>query len=761
MIDLKNPREVVMKLRISIVVTLIATLVSFSLAQTSEEGSHTTPSSSGAPEKTLGHYVMSQSVEFGYRFTDVDSQKVNPGDPTNLAMYNTLINLHTGPRLLEQTLSLRSPEHSGLLFDDLYVNSFGFGGDPNDLARIDASKYNWYDFRALFRRDWNFFDYNLLANPLNPPTSTPAIAIASSPHQFNSVRRMTDLDLTVKPNALVSLRLGYSRNTSEGPSLTTIPEASDAELIETTLLQTLRTSTDNYRIGVDFRFVPKTIISYDQLIVHTGYNTNWQDATFSWVLPNGTPADLGIAWDTLAGTPCPVPFIPAPPTASPTCSLYLAYTRSNPFRTSTPTEAVSISSSLIPRVSITGRVSYSNTNMSGQFFDFFNGFFSDQSVRQYANTGPLNGNRINVSTDLAATVQVTRHFRIIDQFRFYNFRIPSFWNSTLQTWTGGSAFDPVGPTPGSVDNTLFSRFLGENTKSNETRLAYDFTPYFGATLGYRYRTTVYTHTGINNDLTTGNIDTDLDVVDVHANTGIVGLWVRDSEKLRANLDAEVTSADNFLTRTSPLHSYLYRARVRYRPVRWLTLAATGDNYEARNGIQEISYNAHDRNFGFTASATRGDRLGFEMAYNFNDVASNAFLCFQDLSSTLPPGTGTCTADTGGGAPFELYQTYSSQDNYGSAQFLAKPMKRLTAKIGYSIVSVNGNATFLNPLQPFGSLKSNYHRPIGEIDYEFAHAWTGIVRWNYYEYLEKTPFFGPTAPRSFHANLTTVSLRYAF
>ena len=221
----------------------------------------------------------------------------------------------------------------------------------------------------------------------------------------------------------------------------------------------------------------------------------------------------------------------------------------------------------------------------------------------------------------------------------------------------------MGPTPDSVDNILFSRFLGENTKSNEIRLAYDFTPHFGATLGYRYRTTTYTHTGENNDLTTGDIETDLDVVDVHANTGIVGLWVRDGEKLHANLDAELTSADNSLTRTSPLHSYRYRGRVRYRPVRWATLAAAADVYEARNGIQEIGYNAHNRNFGFTATVTRNDRLGLELAYNFNDIASNAFICFQDLSSTLPPGTGTCAADTEGGAPFALYQTYSSQDNY--------------------------------------------------------------------------------------------------
>jgi hypothetical protein len=33
-------------------------------------------------------------------------------------------------------------------------------------------------------------------------------------------------------------------------------------------------------------------------------------------------------------------------------------------------------------------------------------------------------------------------------------------------------------------------------------------------------------------------------------------------------------------------------------------------------------------------------------------------------------------------------------------------------------------------------------------------------WNYYQYNENS-FTGPTAPRYFHANLTSLSLRYSF
>ena len=62
------------------------------------------------------------------------------------------------------------------LFDDLTLSSSGWGGDPENITRARVSKYHVYDFTGLFRRDQNYFDYDLLANPLNPPSSTTAPA---------------------------------------------------------------------------------------------------------------------------------------------------------------------------------------------------------------------------------------------------------------------------------------------------------------------------------------------------------------------------------------------------------------------------------------------------------------------------------------------------------------------------------------------------------------------------------------------------------
>src|SRR5215471_13777545 len=98
-----------------------------------------------------------------------------------------------------QTLSMQSQNHDGLLFDNLFIDSFGWGGDPNNALHARFNKNKWYDFNGQFRRDQTDFDYNLLANPLNPPTSTPSIPVTFSPHSFYTRRRMSDFDLTLLP----------------------------------------------------------------------------------------------------------------------------------------------------------------------------------------------------------------------------------------------------------------------------------------------------------------------------------------------------------------------------------------------------------------------------------------------------------------------------------------------------------------------------------------------------------------------------------
>ena len=228
---------------------------------------------------------------------------------------------------------MRSLGHNGPLFDTLSLSSFGYGGDPNDVSRLRIQKNKYYDFRVLFRRDKNFWDWNLLANPLNPVTTNAAVSpttpIISSPHALDLVRRMQDYDLTLFPNSRIRWRLGYSRNRDQGPGFFT----TDGGTIPT-FPENFSYTTNAYRAGVDFRVLPRTTISYDQFLSYFQQNNSVTDnpladpQNFGFQLANGTPVDLGNVWASSGGEvlPCAAPIVNAattPPTVNPVSYTHL------------------------------------------------------------------------------------------------------------------------------------------------------------------------------------------------------------------------------------------------------------------------------------------------------------------------------------------------------------------------------------------------------------------------------------------------------
>src|SRR4029077_17806934 len=112
--------------------TLLSSTLVFGLLASSPQ-SLPAQSSSGSQNQpaqqegvTAGDYVIHTSAEIGYRYTNVTGSD---------DMYDTLVNLQTAPRFLDETFSMQSQDHQGLLFDNLSVNSFGWGGDPNNVLR--------------------------------------------------------------------------------------------------------------------------------------------------------------------------------------------------------------------------------------------------------------------------------------------------------------------------------------------------------------------------------------------------------------------------------------------------------------------------------------------------------------------------------------------------------------------------------------------------------------------------------------------------
>jgi hypothetical protein len=429
-----------------------------------------------------GDYNIQSTIEAGYRADWING---------NQNTYNTFVNLGEGVRLLDYTLDIRSLDHNGLLFDTLNFSNFGYGGDPDNVTRLRIQKNKWYDFRYLFRRDKNFWDWSLLTNPLNTPIAAPGavfptnpnpnnVLITSSPHSLDLVRRMQDFDLTLFPQSKLRFRLGYAYNVDEGPALTSLDGGT-----EPILNQNYRVTTNTYHIGADIRYLPKTTISYDQFFKNFKNDTFTFDAVgattpFSPLFPpgfnqyqlaNGSPVDLGAVWITnpatgALSTPCAAPVIaPAstPPTVKSTCNgfynglLTLPASNSLPAVAGTlpayslfarprnfmPTEKISFQSSYFHNLQMSGSFAYSTGDTVVNDFLEAQDFFASRTMNRGSLAGgPAEAKQYSATADFMAVYSINDKLRLRDVFRFDNWRIPGNWSSFVDNFAG-----VAGPAP--------------------------------------------------------------------------------------------------------------------------------------------------------------------------------------------------------------------------------------------------------------------------------------------------------------------------
>lgn len=461
---------------------------------------------SGTPSGiNIGNYNVQSSIEAGWRYSDFTGNQAN---------YDTFVNLQQGARLLDFSLDVHSLNHNGGLFDQLSVTGFGFGGDPNDVARLRMSKNNWYNFDATYRRDKYFFGYNLLANPLNPASSIPAVPVTFALHLFDYTRQMADFRLLLLPQARFHLRLGYNHILEGGPSFSTIG-ASITPVSEpgadTFFTQSYRTSTDIYSAGLDFNFLPRTTFSYDQVVQRFKQELAAADRNFAYQLSNGAPVDLGVVFNA-PPTPCAHP---GPPANNNFCNGYLSYTRGGKPRGTMPTERFTFKSSYFRNLTMAGQISYSSgTDTVGDLLETWTGNATRTLAQGTTDGGRAKAKRVLVDGDWAAVYDVTSKFRIADTFNENDFRLPGFYNLAVtnlfpQFSAGGpnmtlppGQFNPTscpgpsftaptcpqhnGSSSPDAANGSRLRYLGQKLRTNTFQLEYDFKPSFGARLGFRY-----------------------------------------------------------------------------------------------------------------------------------------------------------------------------------------------------------------------------------------------------------------------------------
>ncbi len=811
----------------------------------------TTPTPTPTDEtggKTAGNYLIQQSIEFGYRDSRIGG---------NMNNYDTFENLQSGMRLLDYTVSMHSIDHRGIFFDDLTFTNFGYGGDPNDVSRLHIDKIKWYDFRVLFRRDLNYWNYDLLANPLNTAVTTgtnPTLAVANSPQGLNLSRHMQDYDLTLLPQSRLTFRLGYSRNSNQGLASNTWEGFN-----EPLLSQVLLYRTSAYRMGVDYKGIPKTTLSFDEFLTYSKIDEDETDNIMNYQLSNGTPIDLGLVY-TASGpwkSTCAItnatsaPF----PTVSPTCTALTSFSEVQNPRSYFPTEHFRFQSTYIKNFSMTGSVGYSGGNNT---VSDMNQRITGYSTIGSTLGGPAVTKHVSMNADWSGDYRFTNKLHLVDEFSFLDWRLPSMWNTddtnlfdvpAAAGQTGmlipiasltQAEFDtdcpssvykaplttvngplcPVHTSSSGADftNELVEQYLGQRMITNTIELKYDFTSWMTAHVGYEYtdRTIadfsatwdtgeIYLPGGASgataaNDylaargdcalvagvLPSGCVlnadgsiqegtattlvpeagnDTTRNIYLIHESLGIVGIAARPTNKLRVMGDVAFGYNDNSFTRISPRQVQSYKIHAVYSPTSWAHIDGAVDIHENRDNVTYVNNLEHGRTYSFVTTLQPSPSLWVDFGFHYMDIFTQTDICFADSGATAIVFTTACAVPGNTGGTLSTLSMYASKDYYAYGNVMWKPVKRLTAVMGYAGSIVRGNTTFVNLLQPTGTLDFNYLKPFASLQIDLYKGLSYKTAWNYYGYndhgVANPVLLAPLPSQDFDGSNLTFSIKYVF
>jgi len=761
-----------------------------------------------APVAAPNGYSIHQTVDLGGRVAGITGSN---------AMYSTLVNLQSGPRVLGETFEMHAlPGKKATLVDSLMAVGSGFGGDPNNFAKLDFSKGKAYDFSGMFRRDRQYFDYDLLGNPNIPtgrsipigPTSAPTGSFAwpqveQSPVLFNTVRRMTDANLTIFPISKVSYHFGYSQNIFQGPSLS--PSGYQFAKYDAILQEYQRNSTDDFIGAIDWKPVQGTKLTFEEEIDHYKADSFFTMAPSDFIVQEADGTKVAIDdFDSQAPYPSTAcnansigtaPILSAPqtpgglPIINPACAVVTSYTRSQPTRILYPTESFRLQSSSIKNLSMNGDVRYTNANMNlPNYYDSYQGL--NGTTRSLSYTGIATAKREVIAADYGIVWQAMKAFSLSDEVTFSSAHQPGSTTMTSATTlatpatagnetinyagpltttvaaTGGSTFEGSGavgvPLPG---------YFGQNFLTNNFTGTWDASARTTLSLTYRHGThTIAQGSPHNEPLAVGA--TSNGTVTINEDGGIFNAAVRPSSNWDINGTVEVLYADNAFTPVGPRQTKHYRIHTLYRPKKWATLSGAFNDFERHNNTNNnqgavaakddpyegpIDHIDYSRVASLGAVISPNEHFGIDLNYAYSDVYTATNICYDNGASATLPGTASTNSS---GAPnvcpgvFSRGSTTQLADWFardfmdaptqsGSAAITLSPSDKLHSSVGYRISSVNGNQFFNDARAVNGSLDSTYQSPFVNLAWTVHPGWIVKAEYNFYGYGEG----GPSGPQN--------------
>jgi len=759
------------------------------------------------PETTVSApvgYSIHQTVDVGGRIVGLTGSG---------AMYDTLVNFQSGPRVLGQTFEMRAlKDNKNTLVDTISGVSTGFGGDPNNFTKINLFKGKIYEFSGMFRRDRQYFDYDLLGNPNVPggqsipigPSSAPTGSFAwpqveQSPFLFNTVRRMTDTNLTLFPLSRVTYRAGYSQNIFQGPSLT--PSGYQFAMFDAVLQENQRNSTDDFTGAIDWKPVRGTTLTFAEEIDHYKADSYFTLAPGSLIAQeaDGTKVALN-DYDSL--TPYPTgracnansvgatPIFSAPPTPgglpviNAACAVVTSYLRSQPTRIIYPTEIFRFQSSSIKNIAINGDFRYTNANMNlPNYFDSYQGLSG--TTRSLTYKAKAKAYRAVIAADYGIVWQASKAFSISDQLDFSSVHQPGTATITSVTtqstpatagnetinYAGGLITTTGAPGSGTFEGSgavgvPLPAYFGQNFLTNNLTGTWDASSRVTVSLTFRHEThTIAQGIPHNAPLLVGA--TANGTVTINEDGGIFNAAIRPSANWTVNGTVAVLYADNAFTPVGPRQTKHYRLHTMYRPKPWVTISGAFNDLERHNNTNNnqsavlaaddpyegpIDHVDHSRIISLGTVLSPNDHYGFDFNYAYSDVYTATNICYNNGASSTLPGTASTT---GNGTPNVCLGIYArgsttqlsdwhardfmdAPTQYGSVALALSPISRVHSNIGYRVSSVNGNQFFNDARSVNGSLNSTYQSPFVNLAWTIHKGLIAKADYDFYGYGEGGP-----------------------
>jgi hypothetical protein len=608
----------------------------------------------------VGDYVSTGAFEIGYRFTSVDG---------SVDSYRSQVDEPQGPVLSFSRVELRSPENTGLLFDDLLVEGSGFFGDPNSSARVRATKRGLY---VLDVTDRTVDTFNFVPDFANPLFER---GVVLSPHGWDRRRRMDHVHLELFPKQRIEGHFDYDRSSQSGLGLGT--EINDESLI---FDRALDNTAHEVSGGVSFRW-PKWFLQLEQ-----GVRFFDDDET-----------------DT------------ADPTVVTDPETLASFHRFRTTEVTAPTSRAVFTASPFGSLKVTARLLYTDYRVRGTLDELLDNVGSDPSP--VVTTSRTDGHSFLFDSGQSYT--------LFDRFRLSNF---VWYRRTRTAGDSNLQFTVVSTdTVGEEDRILtgYRNAWLSDTPQLEVDVTKNLVLRAGYTFGRRHSffsfdKRVFAIPGGAPTGSEASLDSDEERLDVFSAGGSYRL----KHDARLYVDYEngrapstfFNAEDGVFFWEKPGDFQRLRVRGMIRPRSWLELLGTVRTFDRTWHSEPLLEDfdpplqqSRSRAAGVTFRLTPSSRYDFGVTYD--RVLSTA-------------GISYFTAVDNGDGTFEtrsVYTRYDDRENLVTADFVAYPTSRLTLIGLYSLTQASGN------------LPVHYQQGQLRGLYSIGRGISGVLEWRLYNY----------------------------